>query len=91
MKHQDALKKWLAIYCDWTEGKRGVPAFCWAKEFELFPIGSTLRKISLVEANIMAWSSARLKALFVLLNKLKDCYNYLCKTCEVLELSRSIG
>lgn len=42
---------------------QGVPAFCWAKEFGLFLIGCTLRKISLVEVSmIMVWSSARLEA-----------------------------
>lgn len=35
MKHQDALKNWSAIKCDWTEEGREVPAFCWAKEFVL--------------------------------------------------------
>lgn len=37
-------------------------AFSWAKEFGLIPIGSTLRKNSLVEMDMMAWSSARLEA-----------------------------
>lgn len=66
MKHHDVLKKKKKKGRQFSvagqKRREGCQYFARRRNLDFFPIGSTLRKISLVEVNVMAWSSTRLEA-----------------------------